>query len=161
MKLCHCELSGELETDKESEFCEQCDGGTDLIDFYRKFVRHSAVYPNSNLQTFEGLNYCIQKLTSEAGEVSGKVGKFINKNHIHAAKFSDIDFACSYISDKLDLDTDELRKALILELGDTLWYIFESAHQLNTTVEEILVENIKKIAGRHKRGTVIGDGDNR
>jgi NTP pyrophosphatase (non-canonical NTP hydrolase) len=68
---------------------------------YQEKARKSAVYPGSG--GFQGLCYCGLKLGGETGEVLEKIGKAWRDN-------SGI--------------VDETRRgALILELGDVLWYI--------------------------------------
>ena len=164
MKICLCELSGEYGIGKKpSDFCEMCDihkypdSLPDLFSYYAKYTSNSAVYPKSTHQSVEGLNYCVLKLVSEAGEVAGKLGKFINKDEVSAAEFNEIVFN----SKSRYPNRDKLKDDLILELGDLLWYVFETARQLNTPIEEVMLRNIKKLEGRKQRGTIIGDGDDR
>lgn len=80
-------------------------------------------------------------LTGEAGEVSDKVKKVLRDNNG--------DFSV------------EQRKAIALELGDTLWYAAALAKDLGFTLEEICLMNLNKLADRKKRNKIHGNGDNR
>jgi NTP pyrophosphatase (non-canonical NTP hydrolase) len=47
------------------------------------------------------------------------------------------------------------------ELGDCLWSIAEIATQLGFKLSDVAKTNIDKLAGRQRRGTLLGDGDDR
>jgi NTP pyrophosphatase (non-canonical NTP hydrolase) len=57
--------------------------------------------------------------------------------------------------------TDNRKDAIKKELGDVLWYIANMASKLNISLEEVALENIRKIQSRKTRGTLHGSGDNR
>jgi NTP pyrophosphatase (non-canonical NTP hydrolase) len=109
-----------------------------LLD-YQSCARESAVYPGQG--TFQGLAYCALKLNGEAGEVAEKIGKAWR--------------------DEGGTISDERRMALILELGDVLWYLANIAEELETTLELCAERNLAKLASRRARGTLSGSGDNR
>ncbi len=77
----------------------------------------------------------------EAGEVQGKIKKIIRDNGGEI--------------------TEESKKEIIKELGDTLWYIASMCQTLGISLEEVASYNIEKLKSRHARGTVHGSGDNR
>lgn len=54
-------------------------------------------------------------------------------------------------------DLDELKK----ELGDVVWYVAVLADSLGLSLEEVMKQNLKKLADRKKRGVTKGKGDNR
>jgi len=54
-------------------------------------------------------------------------------------------------------DRNELGK----ELGDVVWYIAIFAQSLGLSLDEIMKQNLTKLADRKKRGVQIGAGDNR
>jgi NTP pyrophosphatase (non-canonical NTP hydrolase) len=54
-------------------------------------------------------------------------------------------------------DKAELSK----ELGDVVWYIALLANSLGLSFDEIMKNNLKKLADRKKRGVQKGSGDNR
>lgn len=80
-------------------------------------------------------------LTGEAGEVSDKVKKVLR--------------------DEKGIFSDDCKKAIALELGDTLWYAAALAKDLGFTLEEICLMNLNKLADRKKRNKIHGNGDNR
>jgi NTP pyrophosphatase (non-canonical NTP hydrolase) len=80
-------------------------------------------------------------LTNEAGEVAGKVKKIFR--------------------DRDGVVTDEDRQALMLELGDVLWYLAELCTQLGISLDDVATANLRKLEDRTARGTLSGDGDYR
>lgn len=65
------------------------------------------------------------------------------------------------IRDRQGQLTEEDRAALIKELGDILWYVNAVAHLLGSSLEEVARRNNEKLASRHERGQLHGQGDNR
>lgn len=84
--------------------------------------------------------YLALGLTGEAGEVADKIKKILR-------------------GDK-PLD-DDVRRAIALELGDTLWYLSNLALTMGYTLDEIMKMNVDKLMDRDRRGVRQGDGDNR
>jgi NTP pyrophosphatase (non-canonical NTP hydrolase) len=85
--------------------------------------------------TYDGLGL------GEAGEVQGKIKKIIRDNG--------------------GVITEEAKDAIILEIGDTLWYLASLCQNLGTTLENAATLNIEKLELRHKNKTVHGSGDYR
>lgn len=85
--------------------------------------------------------YPFMKLAGEAGEVSEKLAKIIR--------------------DKDGIISDDDAAALMLELGDVLWYVNACARLLGYTLSVVAWENIAKLASRQQRGTLQGSGDER
>lgn len=56
-----------------------------------------------------------------------------------------------------DADKQELGK----ELADVVWYIAVLAHELGLSFDEIMQQNLEKLASRKARGVQRGAGDNR
>ena len=54
-------------------------------------------------------------------------------------------------------DTAELSK----ELGDVVWYIAVLADSLGLSLDEVMQQNVQKLADRQKRDVLKGAGDNR
>lgn len=102
------------------------------LDYYEKFARASRRYKNE-----DRFNYLPLQLSSEAGEVAGKFAKALRKG--------------------VDFDTE----AVLLELGDVLWYTTNLTHELGYTLSDIAEMNMKKLTSRIERGVINGDGDNR
>ena len=98
----------------------------------------TAKYPNN---TTLGVIYTALGLASEAGEVAGKVKKMIR-------------------DDSMELTHD--RKDQILdELGDVLWYCAMLATELNASLGEVAIRNLRKLEDRNNRGVIQGSGDKR
>lgn len=110
-----------------------------LLNEYQAKAVDTAIYPGQG--TFSGLIYTTLKLNGEAGEVAEKVGKIIRDD---GGKIS---------NDKKD--------ALILELGDVLWYIANTAKELNVTLDYVTSKNLDKLFNRKERNKLSGSGDNR
>ena len=78
-------------------------------------------------------------VSDEAGEVSGAMKKYLRG----------------------DFDSQELRRRIKGEIGDTLWYLAVLADSLNFDLENVARANIAKLRDRDERGKITGDGDNR
>ena len=78
-------------------------------------------------------------LTEEAGEIAGKVKKYLRG----------------------DYDFEELKKRVSKEAGDQLWYLNETLSLLGLKLSDIAQENLDKLADRRKRGVILGTGDSR
>lgn len=57
--------------------------------------------------------------------------------------------------------TPDIRRALLLECCDVLWYLSAIASRLNSSLEEVATLNHEKLMGRVERGTLKGSGDDR
>ncbi len=80
-------------------------------------------------------------LANEVGEVAGKIKKIFR--------------------DRGGEITDADRRALMLELGDVLWYLAELCTRLGIALDDVAAANLEKLRGRAERGTLRGDGDER
>jgi len=103
-------------------------------DYQKKAL--STLLPSAN-----NIPYVTLGLTNEAGEVAGKIKKWIRDND----------------GDIKALD----QKAIADELGDTLWYIAMLAQLLDISLSEVAQGNIDKLTSRLERHKLTGSGDNR
>jgi len=60
-----------------------------------------------------------------------------------------------------DYDMEEVKRRAFKELGDVLYYVAVTAHELGLDLNEIAEHNIAKLAKRKAEGKIRGDGDNR
>ena len=97
-------------------------------------------------------------LSEEAGEVCGKIAKFIRKH-----EGIDPMTARYELENKVTITDDELkfRNDLSKELGDVLWMVAELCTNYGLDMGEVMTENIEKLADRKERGVIVGEGDNR
>lgn len=86
--------------------------------------------------------YPLLALPEEVGEFLGKIAK--------AAR-----------GDEKYQDDDVLKAACKKELGDILWQLNACCKFMETTLEEVALENLEKLQGRVERGTIKGSGDDR
>jgi len=106
-------------------------------EFYEMKASQTAIFPKT-----QALEYLALGLTSEAGEVAGKVKKLIR--------------------DGEDVEGFEMKKvAIASEVGDVLWYCAMLAKEVGVSLNDIMKDNLKKLHGRKERGTLSGSGDNR
>ena len=104
---------------------------------YQTKSRKTARYPAIG----HGVIYPTLGLTSEAGEVAGKIKKiFRDKGGVIGAA--------------------EL-EALKSELGDVLWYLAQVCTELEISLDEVAEANIERLYSRLERGRIGGEGDDR
>ena len=107
----------------------------DSVDTLRGYEEKAARF--AKYATGTALEYNALKLASEAGEVAGKVAKYVG----HGKSFS--------------------RSGLAMELGDVLWHLTMLAHEIGYSIHGVANMNLDKLSGRQARGTIVGDGDDR
>jgi len=100
-------------------------------DLYENLASQTAIFPKE-----KALEYLALGLTSEAGEVAGKVKKLIR-------------------------DGKGDKKAISSEIGDVLWYCAMLAKETDVPLNDIMKENLRKLHSRKERGTLSGSGDER
>ncbi len=110
-------------------------GKESKMDFseYQLKAMTFAVYPKER-----ALEYSTLGLTSEAGEVAGKVKKYI-RGDVHS------------------LTQHEVAS----ELGDVLWYCAAVADASGIDLQIVANNNIEKLTKRKSAGTIKGSGDDR
>lgn len=111
------------------------------LNEYQEKAARTAVYPKN-----KGVEYASLQLGSEAGEVQGKIAKWIRGD------FDEASGSANY---------NKLRELVGKELGDVLWYVSDLAKQFGYSLQEIAEMNIAKLADRAERGVVQGSGDER
>ena len=106
-------------------------------ELYEAQAGETAIFPKE-----KALEYLALGLTSEAGEVAGKVKKLIR--------------------DGEDVEGFEMKKiAISHEIGDVLWYCAMMAKEVGVPLADIMQENLDKLHSRKARGTLQGSGDDR
>lgn len=103
---------------------------------YQKRTLDTAIYPQAGTGAAIELYYLSLGLTSEAGEVAGKVKKMIRDGSMDVA-------------------------GMVHEIGDVLWYCARLSDALGFTLEDVLRINLAKLMKRNDNGTIQGSGDNR
>ena len=101
------------------------------LNEYMIWSRSTAIYPGT-----KAIEYLALGLTSEAGEVAGKVKKYVR-----------------------DLAWD--KDAVIAELGDVFWYLARMCDEMGVDAEKVLQLNHDKLEDRKNRNKLQGSGDNR
>lgn len=104
---------------------------------YQEFVKGMKVYPEKFAVIYPALG-----LSGEAGEITEKVKKWVR-------------------DEGGQVMSEDRRKALLLELGDPLWYIASLADDLGFTLQDVVDANVSKLNSRKERGVLKGSGDNR
>lgn len=105
----------------------------DLNEFQGR-CETTAVYPKEL-----GSAYCLTGLLSEAGEVAGKMKKYLRGDYGYEA----------------------MQDGVISELGDVLWYVAMLSKELDTPLDDLAQKVLDKLEVRFEAGTIRGDGDNR
>lgn len=92
------------------------------------------------------LFHLVTGLVEEAGEVAGKIKKWIRDDKPTAPEYR---------------MSPERRAQIKAELGDVYWYAAILARYFGWTMSEVALDNLAKIADRKLRGVQHGEGDAR
>ena len=103
-----------------------------------EYQEESEVFAKEHIKN--DIKYLALGLAGEAGEVADKVKKLIRDGGENGDEFTD---------------------ALVLELGDVLWYVSQLATFIGVNLEWVARKNINKLQSRQDRGVISGSGDNR
>ena len=114
---------------------------TENFNSYQSSARTFLFEKFEHMSKEELIKYCALGLNEEAGEVAGKIKKSIRD--------SDGEIDASRVD------------AIILEMGDVLWYLAIMAHALGFPLSHVADKNIEKLTDRLIRNTIHGEGDNR
>lgn len=106
------------------------------LNEYGTEAMRTAIFPID-----KGLDYLVNGLTSEAGELAGHYAKAIRDENGHIS--------------------GERRMLMLKEAGDCLWMLAGLARELGSNLEAVGQMNLNKLADRKKRGALTGSGDNR
>jgi NTP pyrophosphatase (non-canonical NTP hydrolase) len=107
------------------------------LNAYQQGARATARYP----QVGQNPIYPTLGLCGEAGEVADKVKKVLRDNE--------------------GVFSDDTRQALMLELGDVLWYVAQLSSELGFELNAVAEANLNKLASRAARNVIAGSGDHR
>lgn len=99
-------------------------------------------------------------LAEEAGEVCGKIAKFIRK-HDGSIPLTEARRRLNELRIPWSEDQKQFREDLAKELGDVLWMVAELCTIYGLFLEGVMGANIAKLEGRLSRGVIVGEGDNR
>ena len=127
---------------------------------YQEFTRSLAVYNTdvvleavdrsddtspARIDVWMPYLYPAMAIGEEAGEVLGKIAKFVRKSQAGVTE---------------DM-VSQLRLDVAKELGDVLYQVSETARQFQWTLDDIVTMNQDKLTDRKDRGVLVGEGDNR
>lgn len=123
-----------------------------IASYYQKKAHDFASYGENPMYPALGL-------AEEAGEVCGKVAKFIRKNMgFQPATVSRDDYPS--IMD-WNAKNEQFREDLSKELGDVMWMVAELCTTYGLDIGDVMRGNLEKLADRRERGVIVGEGDNR
>lgn len=114
---------------------------------YQKKAHSFASYGGNRMYPYAGL-------AEEAGEVLGKLAKYIREH----------DGICPHGRSRGDVPRKfrtQFRGDIRKELGDVLWMVAEIATVNRLRISDIMDANIAKLADRKRRGVINGSGDDR
>ena len=103
---------------------------------YQRETLTTAVYPDAGTGSDIELYYLTMGLTSEAGEVAGKIKKLLRDGEYDPGNVA-------------------------YELGDVCWYVARLADAIGYEFEDILQINFSKLTDRKARNVIQGSGDAR
>jgi NTP pyrophosphatase (non-canonical NTP hydrolase) len=132
------------------------------FDSYEETVMPLAKYP----LIAGNVLYPVMGLAGEAGETLDKVKKhWRNKsaevfNYALIKNEAEREQATLFAMASQSM-TPELKKEILKELGDVLWYIAATAKELGYRLQDVAQLNVEKLTDRNERGTILSRGDNR
>ena len=85
--------------------------------------------------------YPILGMNGEAGEAAEKVKKCLRDNN--------------------GVFDGQIKKDLMKEIADVLWYVWATADDMGYTLEDVMEIGVQKVKERQATNTVHGSGDNR
>lgn len=109
------------------------------FEWYQAVAESTAVYPDKG--ELGGLLYVVLGLGGEIGEFSNKMKKILR--------------------DHGGVLNEELRKGLLEELSDVLWYLSAVCSELGVSLAYVAQLNMDKLQSRQERGVLGGVGDDR
>lgn len=130
------ELNNFFEELSNKDLPEYTEENKYTFEEYSKDAMKTAIYKSLG----QNLNYPLLGLGGEIGELLGKISKIERGDYEM---------------------TEEFRKECLKECGDILWFLSQTVFELGSTLEEVAKNNIKKLSERMKKGTIMGNGDNR
>lgn len=107
------------------------------FDEYQRLASTMAIYPRIG----DNIYYPAIALAGEAGEVCNKISKIMRDHN--------------------DIISDGMRLELEKELGDVLWNLTQLATELSLSLDEIAINNLRKLKSRKVRKKLHGDGSDR
>ena len=113
------------------------DYSDETFNNYQQATAQTAKYPPQM-----ALIYLSLGIASEAGEVAGKMKKWIRDGDSKMTR-------------------EEWVQAMSSEIGDVLWYAARLADELDLSLSQIAEDNMDKLLDRKARGVIGGSGDNR
>lgn len=105
------------------------------LNEYQEKTAKTAVYPQDS-----ALEYLALGLVNEAGEVAGKIKKYLRGDGVCFG---------------------ELREQIEAESGDVLWYLAQLNDLMGVPLFDVAQSNLDKLNDRQKRGKLTGNGDKR
>jgi len=97
------------------------------------------------------LGHLSSGLAAETGEVMGIIQKFHRNDPRYVYNTDDV----------IPTPNEEMRAALLAEMGDVLWYLACLADYYDLPLSSVARHNINKLEKRQAKGVIQGDGDYR
>lgn len=98
-------------------------------------------------------SYMFLNLVGEVGELASKVAKHIRKDELSLYDNQLVESSVTYLT----TDEDAIRK----EAGDILWQLSGFCQVMGWSLDDVAMENLKKLADRQARNVIDGNGDYR
>ena len=108
----------------------------------------------------DNIFYMLANLVGEVGEIASKAGKHMRKGKLHITT-TQRDEEGQILHTQVWNVSDEERHLMLSEIGDILWQTAGLAKVMGVTLEDVAQENLAKLASRHRRNVIDGDGDER
>lgn len=110
---------------------------------------------STNQESSDNFTYSLMGLNAEVGEINDKVAKWRRQGVVNITDNKLV------FNTSAEVEATHLRKELLKEVGDVLWFCAHLSRQLGSDIGKVARMNLEKLQDRAMRNVIIGEGDNR
>ena len=136
-----------------------------MINMYNDFDNYQDLCGDTDVGTSAqdnlkpGWLYYVLGISGETGEFQEKVNEYSLDIGAKSGRLTEV--IKKLFRDDYGKLTEERKKAIILEMGDMMWYMARLCAHLDIPFHQVAKMNIEKLQSRKSRNKLKGDGDNR
>jgi NTP pyrophosphatase (non-canonical NTP hydrolase) len=131
---------------------------------YQEFAKETDMYPVTDVSEEKRVwlvEYRTLCINGEVGELSEKMLSLLLNTIGLSTAGGKLANKVKKIRRDYGIVTEEVRAAIVHEIGDILWYLSTLCTIIDEDLSEVARLNIKVLSSRKERGVIKGKGDNR